>query len=55
MLAPALPLEDFALLDDAECEIRIDAAKRKLGDRCVILGHHYQRDEVFRHADLTGD
>ena len=55
MLAPALALEDFALLDDAECETRIDAAKRKLGDRCVILGHHYQRDEVFRHADLTGD
>ena len=55
MLAPALPLEDYALLDDAECETRIDAAKRKLGDRCVILGHHYQRDEVFRHADLTGD
>lgn len=55
MLAPALALEDYALLDDAECETRIDAAKRKLGDRCVILGHHYQRDEVFRHADLTGD
>lgn len=55
MLAPALPLEEYALLDDAECETRIDAAKRKLGARCVILGHHYQRDEVFRHADLTGD
>lgn len=55
MLAPALALEDYALLDDAECEIRILAAKRKLGDLCVILGHHYQRDEVFRHADLTGD
>jgi quinolinate synthase len=55
MLAPALALEDYALLDDAECETRIDAAKRKLSDRCVILGHHYQRDEVFRHADLTGD
>lgn len=55
MLAPALALEDYALLDDAECETRIDAAKRKLGDRCVILGHHYQRDEVFRHAGLNGD
>ena len=29
--------------------------KAKLGGRCVILGHHYQRDEVFRHADFTGD
>lgn len=55
MLAPALALEEFALLDDNECESRILAAKRKLGERCVILGHHYQRDEVFRHADLTGD
>jgi quinolinate synthase len=55
MLAPALPLENYALLDDAECEAHIVEAKRKLGTRCVILGHHYQRDEVFRHADLTGD
>lgn len=55
MLAPALALEDYALLDEAECETRIETAKRELGNRCVILGHHYQRDEVFRHADLTGD
>lgn len=55
MHAPALALENYALLDDSECEARIEAAKRKLGDRCVILGHHYQRDEIFRHADFTGD
>ena len=55
MPANALALQDFALLDDAECEERIVAAKKKLGSRCVILGHHYQRDEVFRHADYTGD
>ena len=55
MSASALAIQQFALLDDAECEQRIVAAKKKLGDRCVILGHHYQRDEVFRHADLTGD
>jgi quinolinate synthase len=55
MFATALPLQDFALLDDAECETRIVAAKKALGGRCVILGHHYQRDEVFRHADFTGD
>ena len=51
----ALRLEEYALLDDAECEARIVAAKKTLGSQCVILGHHYQRDEVFRHADFTGD
>jgi quinolinate synthase len=40
---------------DAECEARIVAARRRLGDRAVILGHHYQRAEVYRHAELTGD
>ena len=38
-----------------EMQERIAAAKRTLGDRLVILGHHYQRDEVIRHADFTGD
>ncbi len=34
---------------------RIAAAREKLGDDVVILGHHYQRDEVIRYADFTGD
>ena len=51
----SLPIQDYALLDDAECDARIIAAKEKLGKRVVILGHHYQRDEVFKHADFTGD
>src|SRR5207245_6070810 len=34
---------------------RIATARRALGKRVVILGHHYQRDEVIRHADFTGD
>ncbi|MFM8331297.1 MAG: quinolinate synthase NadA [Candidatus Methylumidiphilus sp.] len=55
MTATAIPFETFALLDDGECEARILAAKDTLGSRCVILGHHYQRDEVFRHATFTGD
>jgi quinolinate synthase len=50
-----LPIHDYALLDDAECDIRIQAAKAKLGKRCIVLGHHYQRDEVFKHADIFGD
>jgi quinolinate synthase len=55
MSTTAFPIEDYALLSDAECDERIVAAKAKLGKRCVILGHHYQRDEVFKHADFTGD
>jgi len=38
-----------------ELQARIAEAKRTLGRRLVILGHHYQRDEVIRHADVTGD
>lgn len=55
MSAVAVDINRYALLDDAECEARIVMAKQKLGKRVVILGHHYQRDEVFRHADFTGD
>jgi quinolinate synthase len=54
-MAAALNLDEFSMLDDVECDARIRAAKRALGDRLVILGHHYQREEVYRHADLTGD
>ena len=50
------PLPDEYLgLSDAEMELRIAAARAALGDRLVILGHHYQRDEVIRFADYTGD
>jgi len=36
-------------------ETRIAAARRALGASTIILGHHYQRDEVIRFADYTGD
>src|SRR3954468_21210956 len=50
------PLPDqYLRLSDDEMDVRITAAKRALGDRVVILGHHYQRDEVFKFADYTGD
>ena len=50
-----LPIHDYATLSDEECDVLIEKAKAKLGDRCVILGHHYQRNEVFKHADFSGD
>src|SRR4051794_6145661 len=47
--------ERYVGLSDAEMDARIAAAKSALGRRLVILGHHYQRDEVIRFADYTGD
>jgi quinolinate synthase len=38
-----------------ELRQRIVAAKQTLGDRLVVLGHFYQRDEVVEHADFLGD
>ena len=38
-----------------ELDRRIKAARAKLGKRVVVLGHHYQRDEVIKYADFTGD
>ena len=48
-------IQPYTLLDDDDCESRILRAREILGERLVILGHHYQRDEVFKHADFTGD
>ena len=50
----ALP-ERYLGLSDEEMTRRIAAAKTTLGRRLVILGHHYQRDEVIAFADYTGD
>ena len=45
----------YRRLSDEEMDLRIAAAKVALGKRLVILGHHYQRDEVIKFADYTGD
>ena len=50
----ALP-EAYLRLRDEDMDLRITAAKAALGDRLVILGHHYQRDEVIKFADYKGD
>ncbi len=55
LTANAPALEDYFGLSDAELSLRIAAARRALGERVVILGHHYQRDDVICHADVTGD
>jgi quinolinate synthase len=47
--------DDYLRLPDDELDVRIAAAKAALGDRVVILGHHYQRDEVIKFADCIGD
>ncbi|MCW5940440.1 MAG: quinolinate synthase NadA [Fimbriimonadaceae bacterium] len=46
---------EFAALSDSEASDRIRRAKQALGSRLVILGHHYQRDEIIQHADFRGD
>ena len=47
--------ERYLGLSDEEMDRRIAAAKATLGRRLVILGHHYQRDEVIKFADYVGD
>ena len=42
-------------VSDPELTERAHLARKKLGDSVFILGHHYQRDEVIAHADVTGD
>jgi len=55
MEAATVTFESFKPLADEACQPRIEAAKASLGKRAVILGHHYQRADVYRHAGLTGD
>ncbi len=51
--APLPP--EYQNLDPEETRRRVRAAKTALGKRLVILGHHYQRDEIVEHADYLGD
>ena len=48
-------LENYLALPDHSMDDRISAARKRLGATTILLGHHYQRDEVIRFADFTGD
>jgi quinolinate synthase len=50
----ALP-DEYKIASNEELHARIRAAKATLGERVVILGHFYQRDEIVQHADYLGD
>ena len=47
--------EDYWHLGGVELRDRIAAARRKLGTRAVVLGHHYQREDIIQFADYKGD
>ncbi|MFG0261237.1 MAG: quinolinate synthase NadA [Novipirellula sp. JB048] len=49
------PLASYRTLQPEELQRRIEAVRSELGDSLLILGHHYQQDEVIAHTDLRGD
>lgn len=46
---------EYLAMSPEELDRRIASARAQLGTRLTILGHHYQRDEVIKYADFTGD
>jgi quinolinate synthase len=54
-MGEACSLDSYLAEPDESMDTRIAAAQEKLGAQAIILGHHYQRDEVIRFADFTGD
>jgi quinolinate synthase len=53
--ADTCSLDNYLAQPDHTMDARIAAAREKLGKEVVLLGHHYQRDEVICFADYTGD
>ncbi|MCH8346368.1 MAG: quinolinate synthase NadA [Chloroflexi bacterium] len=47
--------EEYWRLDARQIIARIAAARKQLGRRCVVLGHHYQREDIIQFADFRGD
>ncbi len=52
---PEFELKPYKSLDNETLSRRIEAVRGQLGKKLVILGHHYQQDEVIAHSDLRGD
>ena len=55
MNTATIKFDAFESLKNEDCQDRIIKAKKTLGDKIVILGHHYQNETVYRHADYSGD
>jgi quinolinate synthase len=53
--APLHELKPYKSLSNEELSARIEAVRREFGPKLLILGHHYQQDEVIEHSDLRGD
>lgn len=51
---PPIP-DSYSRMSDADLRAGITARKKELGSKVILLGHHYQQDDVIRHADFTGD
>jgi quinolinate synthase len=52
---PAFELQPYKSLENDALAARIQAVRDEMGTRLLVLGHHYQQDEVIAQADLTGD
>jgi len=53
--SPAFDFKPYKSLDNASLQARIEAVRSAMGSRLLILGHHYQQDEVIALSDLRGD
>src|ERR1700716_4020644 len=53
--APSFELAPYKSLDNETLAARINAIRAEMGSRLLILGHHYQQDEVIALSDLRGD
>lgn len=54
-LTPSLDIADYKPLSNEQLHSRIQQVRQQLGEQLLILGHHYQQDEVIALSDLRGD